>query len=658
METGPLARGDDALSLPRLRASAHGARRRWAAIGPGVRLALVLVLALALTGGAAYMLISDELRNDQIEDFSRLQEADARGLEAVSANLGVPAAVAAVDKGLEAISEREGVSEALLIGPDSVVRASGGGKQVGSIDDDPSTVAILRGGPPHAGTEQDETEDESNFEFLVPLELGGARFVLETSYDSASFENQLSHIREILALLMLAAIPVVLFAFYLLGGRALLRGHRLALERATRDGLTDLPNHRAFQDEFEQAVSLAQRNGDPLALALIDLDNFKQVNDRRGHPEGDEILCRLAEILRNGRSADRPFRIGGDEFALMLQRTDAEGARMLSQRLVKTLSSAGIPVSVGVATLYPGESAKDLRSEADAALYEAKRAGGGRAALFADIRGPIAITTAAKRDAVNRLIDEGELRTVFQPIWALDAELLVGLEALSRPDPAYKLSGPEEAFDVAEQLGRVPELDRLCTATALGSAEAVLPPQALLFLNVAPKTLELGSETVEWIADQVEDAGLAAERVVIEVSERFPARTAPVADSLVALRKRGFQLALDDVGTGNSGLEMLRRIGADYVKLDRSIVAAASTEPNARGVLMAMATYARQTGAFVIAEGIEDEETLAFLRGIQASDFAPQTIIQGGQGFALGAPEQQPSLEISRRSVVRSPSAG
>jgi diguanylate cyclase (GGDEF)-like protein len=654
MESGTLVQGDDSLRLPRLRASAHGARRRWSAIGPGVRLILVLVLALALTGGAAYMLISDQLREDQIEDFTRLQEADARGLEAVGANLGEAAAVAAAGKGLEAIEQREGISEALLIGPGGVVRASGGGgKPVGSVDDDPSTLEILRGGPAYAGTEQDENEDKSNFEFLVPIELGGERFVLETAYDSSSFEDQLSHIREILALLMLAAIPMVLLAFYLLGGRALLRGHRLALERATRDGLTDLPNHRAFQAELEQAVSLAQRNSDPLALALIDLDNFKQINDRHGHPEGDAILRRLAEILRNGRSADRPFRIGGDEFALLLQRTDAAGARMLSQRLAKTLGSAGIPASVGVATLYPGENAKDLRSEADAALYEAKRSGGGRAALFADLRGPIAITTAAKRDAVNRLIDEGELETVFQPIWALDSELLVGLEALSRPNPAFGLSGPAEAFDIAEQLGRVPQLDRLCAATALGSAEAVLPPQALLFLNIAPKSLELGSETVEWIADRVEAGGFAAERVVIEVSERFPARTAPVADSLCALRKRGFQLALDDVGTGNSGLEMLRRIGADYVKLDRSIVVAAATEPNARGVLMAMATYARQTGAFVIAEGIEDEETLAFLRGIQASDFAPQTIIQGGQGFALGAPAAAPPL--SRRLAAQSP---
>ena len=648
METGVIVRDDETLRLPRLRASAHGARRRWSAIGPGIRLVLVLVLALVLTGTGAYLLISDALRNDQVEDYSRLQEADARGLEAVSANLDEPAAVAAAGKGLEAIREREGVSEALLIGPDAVVRASGGGKPVGSVDDDPSTISILRGGPSYAGTERDEDEDGSNFEFLVPVELGGTRFVLETAYNSSSFENQLGHIREILGLLMLAAIPTVLLAFYLLGGRALLRGHRLALERATRDGLTDLPNQRAFQDELEQAVAAAERNGDPLALALFDLDNFKQVNDRHGHAEGDALLRRFAEILRNGRSADRPFRIGGDEFALLLQRTDATGARTLSQRLAKTLRAAGVSASIGVASLRPGENAKDLRSEADAALYEVKRAGGGRAALFADIRGPVAITTTAQRDSVNRLIDEGEVGTAFQPIWDFESELLIGLEALARPDAGYGLSGPAEAFDIAEHLGRVEELDRLCASKALERAEPLLPPQALLFLNIAPKSLELGPEAVDWIREEVTGAGFAAERVVLEVSERIPLRSRPAIESLTTLREHGFQLALDDVGTGNSGLEMLRRIGADYVKLDRSITAAAATEPNARGVLMAMATYARQTGSFVIAEGIEDEETLAFLRGIQASDFAPQTIVQGGQGFALGAPDARPPLERPR----------
>jgi EAL domain-containing protein (putative c-di-GMP-specific phosphodiesterase class I) len=114
---------------------------------------------------------------------------------------------------------------------------------------------------------------------------------------------------------------------------------------------------------------------------------------------------------------------------------------------------------------------------------------------------------------------------------------------------------------------------------------------------------------------------------------------------LQSLRQQGFQIALDDVGTGNSGLEMLRKIHAEFVKLDRSIVVGAATEPGARAVLMAMATFARQTGAFVIAEGIEDEDTLDFLRGIDEHDLASETIIQGGQGFALGRPSRRPSHE-------------
>jgi EAL domain-containing protein (putative c-di-GMP-specific phosphodiesterase class I) len=124
----------------------------------------------------------------------------------------------------------------------------------------------------------------------------------------------------------------------------------------------------------------------------------------------------------------------------------------------------------------------------------------------------------------------------------------------------------------------------------------------------------------------------------VEVTERFGARTASVIRCLERLREQGFKLALDDVGTGNAGLEMLHKVGADFVKIDRSIVGTAAADPNARAVLMAMATLARLTGAFVIAEGIEDEETLDFLRHVDKGDVLPDSMIQGGQGFGLGRP--------------------
>ena len=145
-----------------------------------------------------------------------------------------------------------------------------------------------------------------------------------------------------------------------------------------------------------------------------------------------------------------------------------------------------------------------------------------------------------------------------------------------------------------------------------------------------------------WLLEAAERAGIAPHRVVLEVTERFGARTDSVVACLRRLRDEGFRIALDDVGTGNSGLEMLQKVNADFVKIDRSIVLAAPTDRNARAVLMAMATYARQTGSYVIAEGIEDQDTLDFLGSIGERDLQVEQIIQGGQGFGLGRPVSGP----------------
>jgi diguanylate cyclase (GGDEF)-like protein len=415
----------------------------------------------------------------------------------------------------------------------------------------------------------------------------------------------------------------------------------MVLQRATRDGLTDLPNQRAFQDEFPQAVASAARYEDSFALVLLDVDDFKLINDRNGHPHGDAILEHVAAILRDSRPGDRPYRIGGDEFALSLTHTDAEGARTVAGRLSRAMADAGIAVSVGASALRPGQPADTLRAEADAALYEAKREGGDRATHFEDIRERVVVTTAEKKEAVVRLIDEARLETLFQPIWDLDAGALLGVEALTRPDPSYGLSGPAEAFDIAQQIGRVHQLDVLCVENALRLAPE-LHPGVLLFLNLSPLTLDLDAEAEAWLAPAVERAGLTPQAVVVEVTERFGGRTERVIKRLKHLREQGFKIAVDDVGTGNSGLEMLSKIHAEFVKLDRSIIAAAATEPSARAVLMAMATFARQTGAFVIAEGVEDEEILGFLRAInEEHQLASDAIIQGGQGYGLGRPSHQ-----------------
>jgi len=623
---------------------------RGAALGFGARLFLAILITFAAVGLAGYFVMADQLKRSQIASYATAHQADARSIEAVGRKRGRPAlALAEIDVLLGAVGQRPGTLEALLIDQRHVITASGTAEGVvGAKDSDVRIEAALEHGTRYSGLEGSSARDQGNFEFVAPVNLPDGRYALEVSYDHEFLDAELSTLRRTLGLIGLLALILGGGVFYLVGGRSLMRSHRIALERATRDGLTDLPNHRAFQDELEQAVASATRHQEPLALAVFDLDDFKFLNDRHGHPHGDSMLQRVAGVLRQGRVEDRAYRIGGDEFAMLLAHTDAEGARTLARRLSRALTASEAVVSVGVSDLGSGQSAEALRAEADAALYEAKRHGGRRVTHFDDIRDQVVITTSNQTDAVRRLIDEGRLRTLFQPIWDLDSEILVGVEALTRPDPDYGFSGPAEAFDLAEQIGRVHELDVLCVQQAL-EITPELPDHALLFLNLTPQTLDLDADGNDWFRDAVERAQLPFNRVVVEVTERFGGRSASIIKSLQRLREQGFKLALDDVGTGNAGLEMLRKVDAEYVKIDRSIVVAAATEPNARAVLMAMATYARQTGSFVIAEGIEDQETLDFLRAIDDRDVRPDRIIQGGQGYGLGRPAahvtcQPPSL--------------
>jgi diguanylate cyclase (GGDEF)-like protein len=629
------------------RRSTAGRSRR---AGFGTRLLLAIVITLAVVGGGGYALMAHQLRRTQIADYARAQRADVRSLEA----LGQRADPATIAQLITSIGHREGVLEALLVDPRSIVVASTSATALTRRrDSDPTITRALHDGRSYAGRELDAHRDPHDFAFVAPVALPGGRSALKVAYDDRALHANLADVRHTLLLVGLLALFGGTAVFYLVGGRMLLRSHRIALERATRDGLTDLPNHRAFQDELPRAVAAATRLREPLAVIVFDLDDFKFLNDRHGHPHGDAVLRRVAGLLTAGRVEDRAFRVGGDEFAMLLPHTDGAGARTIAARLDRALTAAEVVVSMGISDLRDGESAEDLRAEADAALYEAKR-GAGHVAHFDEIRDHVTITTSARTDRVRRLIDETRLTMVYQPIWDFASQRLLGIEALMRPHPGDDLAGPAEAFDLAEQIGRVHDLDVLCVGQAL-AAVPELPDGALLFLNLAPQTLDLDAADSAWLLALVRDAGLAPDRVVIEVTERFGARTDAVVTCLRRLRAEGFGLALDDVGTGNSGLEMLQKVSADYVKIDRGIVLAAATDRSARAVLMAMATYARQTGAYVIAEGIEDQETLDFLAAIDDHDERPERIIQGGQGFGLGRPAPDGAAGLGPGLVAQHP---
>jgi diguanylate cyclase (GGDEF)-like protein len=608
-------------------------------MGFGPRLFVAVALTLAVVGSVGFFLLARQLRTDQIASYASYHRIDVRNIESIGRRDGTTLhALPAIDDLLISIGERPGTLETRLIDARSVVIAAGDDPSVdGRVDSGERLERALRGGVSYAGLEAGTNADARDYEFIAPVTLPDGHYALEVSYDHRVLDANFRGVRRTLMWIGLLALLTGAAVFYLVGGRTLLRSHRIALERAMRDGLTDLPNQRAFQDEFPRAVSSATRYHEPLAIIVLDIDDFKFLNDRHGHPHGDAVLRRVAVALRAGRAEDRLYRVGGDEFVMLLPHTDGQGARTIAARLNRALSDAEIIVSMGISDLRSGQLAEDLHAEADAALYEAKRLGGHRIAHFDEIRDRTVITTSARTDLVRRLIDEERLSTVFQPIWDLQTQSLLGLEALMRPDTQSGLSNPAEAFDLAEQIGRVHDLDVLSTARALRDVPH-LPDGVLLFLNICPQTLELDADGNDWLLDAAEHAGIAPSRIVLEVTERFGARTDSVVATLRRLRTEGFHVALDDVGTGNSGLEMLQKINADFVKIDRSIVHAATTDRSARAVLMAMATYARQTGSYVIAEGIEDAETLDFLGSIDDRDIHLDRIIQGGQGYGLGRP--------------------
>ena len=182
--------------------------------------------------------------------------------------------------------------------------AAGDDAFVGRRSLDPDVRAALTSGRSHAGAEADAETGEGMLEFVTPLNLPDGRYVYRTTYDEGALDAQLAGLKRTMLLLGLLTLLVGGGVFYLVGGRALMRSHRVALTRATRDGLTDLPNQRAFHDDLEQAVAAASRGQGAVALAVIDLDDFKFVNDKHGHPQGDALLRRVAR-----RAAGRPARL-------------------------------------------------------------------------------------------------------------------------------------------------------------------------------------------------------------------------------------------------------------------------------------------------------------------------------------------------------------
>ena len=413
------------------------------------RLLASVVAALAVAGGGFSYLVGEQLLDAGVREGIARQRAEADQLaERARTAKRLQFELSRI---VDELARQPDVLRAEVLNPDGVSLARSSGF-TGELDHEALGRFATRSGhltgrlvPAAAGRPE-------HMEFVASVPAGdGYGYVLVIDRDTAWLRGQIATVRRTMALIGGPAAMACLILMWLIGGRVLSRRHRRAIERATRDPLTDLGNHRAFADEIEIASGTARREGGDFALVVFDIDQFKVRNDRHGHQHGDDVLRRAGDALRaTCRVEDRAFRVGGDEFVVIAPRARERDGVVLAGRMLRALAADGVTSSAGVSASRPGmRDGRQLREEADAALYEAKRARRGEAVGFSSIRDHVTVRTPQKVDAVRRLIDERLLDAAFQPSLDLERNAPLGVEALARPRPELGLSGPAEAFECA-----------------------------------------------------------------------------------------------------------------------------------------------------------------------------------------------------------------
>jgi len=394
------------------------------------------------------------------------------------------------------------------------------------------------------------------------------------------------------------------------------------------DALTGLPNRILLNDRCQHALSVAQRNQHSVALMFLDLDHFKNINDSLGHRVGDEVLIELALRLKAAvREQDTVSRLGGDEFILLLPDTDAAGAAHVAEKL---LHAALLPFqieqheltvtpSIGIA-LYPkdGNTLDALSKCADAAMYRAKGDGRNSYRFFTTEIQAHSDRTLLLDNALRRALERHQLTLHYQPQISMATGQTVGAEALLRwTHPELGAISPAEFIPIAESSGLILPIGEWVIRTAVKQlADWIAAGMAPLTMAVNLSSVQFRhADLPQLVTSLLEEAGLPASLLELELTEGV-SMTNPLSAIAVMndLHQRGVRMSIDDFGTGYSSLSYLKRFQVYKLKIDQTFVRDITEDPDDKAIVGAIISMASSLGLKTIAEGVETEGQLAFLR--------------------------------------------
>ena len=400
---------------------------------------------------------------------------------------------------------------------------------------------------------------------------------------------------------------------------------------AHNDALTGLPNRLLARARFEQAVELAKRGNDKIALLYLDLDNFKTINDSLGHIAGDQLLCEVATRLKQTiRASDTASRQGGDEFLVIVAgQAEQESVATVAVKIIDLLSEyfsvngmeISVTCSLGI-SMYPddGQDFDALLKHADIAMYQAKERGRNGFQFYDPQMNTNVVEHLHLISGIRTALQKDEFKLYYQPQFDLKSERIIGAEALIRwKNPELGMIPPNKFIPVAERSGQIHEIGAWVIDEACRQArewmDAGLPP-IVVGVNLSP--IQFRRDNVERdVMNALEHYNLPPSAIELELTESLLiVESDQISPLLKRLRNLGVHLSIDDFGTGYSNLGYLSRFEVERLKIDQSFIRRMLENKNDEGIVRAIIEMAHSLGLEVVAEGVETAEMLLHLKGL------------------------------------------